>query len=140
MSGNTFPRTARLLTRRAFDEVFRAGHSAGSSFFRVLVKAAPAGTARLGITVPKRALKHAHDRNRVKRLLREAFRQQRAALPAIDLVVIARGAIATADNAALRRDIGKILTRAAALKLPADAGTMGDCVRTDSPSCSDGTR
>jgi ribonuclease P protein component len=126
VSGNTFPRAARLLTKAAFDEVFRAGQSAGSHFFRALIRPSSSITARLGITVPKRVMKHAHDRNRVKRLLREAFRQQRAALPAIDLVVLARGAIATADNTAIRKDIAKILARAAALKPQADTGRIVD--------------
>lgn len=124
MSGNSFPRAARLLTRAAFDEVFRAGQSAGSNFFRVLVRPAPGPDARLGITVPKRVVKHAHDRNRIKRLLRESFRQRRLQLPPIDLVILARGAILTADNVALRKDIDKILSRAAALKLPTDTGKM----------------
>ncbi|MDZ4814408.1 MAG: ribonuclease P protein component [Pseudomonadota bacterium] len=126
MGGNTFPRAARLLTRAAFDEVFRAGQSAGSTFFRALVRASPTAGARLGINVPKRVLKMAHERNRVKRLLREAFRKQREQLPAIDLVLLARGAIGAADNTALRKDIAKIFSRAAALKLQPDAGKMLD--------------
>lgn len=82
--------------------------------------------ARLGITVPKRVVKFAHDRNRIKRLLREAFRLSRAHLPAIHLVILARGAIVSADNHTLRQDITRILSRAAALKLQADAGKMPD--------------
>lgn len=128
MGGNTFPRAAKLLTRAAFDEVFRAGQSAGSHFFRVLVRPSPTPNARLGITVPKRVLKFAHDRNRIKRLLREAFRHRRNEMPAIDLVLLARGAIAGADNNALRKDIDKILSRATALKLQPDAGKMADSV------------
>jgi ribonuclease P protein component len=126
VGGNRFPRAARLLNRAAFDEVFRAGQSAGSNFFRVLVTPAKGDQARLGITVPKRVVKFAHDRNRIKRLLREAFRLSRAQFPAIDLVILARGSIASADNPSLRQDITRILSRAAALKLQADAGKMPD--------------
>ena len=133
MSGNSFPRAARLLTKAAFDEVFRAGQSAGSNFLRVLVTPAQGNDARLGITVPKRVVKFAHDRNRIKRLLRESFRLARAQLPAIHLVILARGAIVCADNEALRRDIGKILARAAALKPAADAVKMPDAPVAASP-------
>lgn len=42
--------------------------------------------ARLGLVVPKKLCKLAVHRNLAKRLVREAFRQQRAGLPACDLV------------------------------------------------------
>jgi len=127
VSGKRFPRDARLLTPKAFDEVFRAGLSAGSKFFRALVTRSPTAQARLGITVPKRVVRAAHDRNRIKRLLRESFRQQRAALPPVDLVILARGPIQQADSAALRQDIEAILRRAVALKPPPATGTMPVC-------------
>jgi ribonuclease P protein component len=40
----------------------------------------PASTARLGVIVPKRLLRLATARNTVKRVFREAFRQQRCGL------------------------------------------------------------
>lgn len=42
--------------------------------------------ARLGLVVPKKLCKLAVRRNLAKRVVREAFRQQRAGLPACDLV------------------------------------------------------
>ena len=44
--------------------------------------------ARLGLVVPKRVLKRAVDRNRVKRQIREAFRLARPTLPPWDIVVV----------------------------------------------------
>jgi len=44
-------------------------------------------SARLGIVVGKKQLRRAIDRNRVKRVLREQFRWQRAGLPVFDIVV-----------------------------------------------------
>jgi ribonuclease P protein component len=44
----------------------------------------------LGITVTKKACPRAVDRNRVKRLVREAYRQHRHLFPARDIVIIAR--------------------------------------------------
>jgi ribonuclease P protein component len=42
--------------------------------------------ARLGLVVPKRLVPLAVSRNAIKRVVREAFRQKREALPARDLV------------------------------------------------------
>ena len=48
-------------------------------------------TARIGLIVSKRALRHAVDRNRAKRVIRETFRLNRADLPAVDIVVQVTG-------------------------------------------------
>ena len=57
------------------------------------------GHARLGLAVGVRAAGNAVNRNRVKRVVREAFRQIHQELPAVDLVVNARPAAGKASNA-----------------------------------------
>ena len=44
-------------------------------------------SARLGLVVGKRVLPEAHERNRVRRVLRETFRRKRSQLQPMDLVV-----------------------------------------------------
>lgn len=44
-------------------------------------------SARLGLVIAKRLIPKAHDRNRIKRVIREVFRCERAKLPHWDLVV-----------------------------------------------------
>jgi ribonuclease P protein component len=46
--------------------------------------------SRLGIIVAKKNVKLAVQRNRIKRLLRESFRNKRDSLPNLDIVVLAK--------------------------------------------------
>jgi ribonuclease P protein component len=62
--------------------------------------------ARLGLVVSKRALPGAVQRNRARRVLRETFRQQRATLPSMDIVVQVTG---DASNRAYRETFEALL-------------------------------
>jgi ribonuclease P protein component len=57
--------------------------------------------ARLGLAISKKQARRAVDRNRLKRLSREAFRVSRDQLKGLDLVIMARRAALTADNRTL---------------------------------------
>ena len=46
--------------------------------------------ARLGLAIPRKYIKTAVARNRIKRLVRESFRQHQHALSGVDLVVTLR--------------------------------------------------
>lgn len=92
VSGDEFPRDVRLNHAREFDRVFRsASVRRRSGALRLSAVANRMQTARLGLVVSKRALRRAHQRNRAKRVLREAFRHLRRDLPAMDIVVQVTG-------------------------------------------------
>ena len=108
MADHTFPRELRLLTPDQFKHVFNEPVRAASPHLTLLAKPNELGHPRLGLTVPKKALKRAVWRNRVKCLVRESFRLNRYSLPAIDIVVIAKAGIGELDNAELTLLVSKL--------------------------------
>ena len=58
--------------------------------------------ARLGLSIAARTVGNAVSRNRMRRLMRESFRQQQQALPAVDIVIGARAAARGASAGELR--------------------------------------
>jgi ribonuclease P protein component len=75
-----FPKTRRLVSNRQFKAVLDHGRRAGNSLLTLYVAENDRGRPRLGISVGKASGK-AVVRNRLKRLLREAFRQSQDLLP-----------------------------------------------------------
>jgi ribonuclease P protein component len=83
------PRAARVRRRREYLAVQERGVRLYSGDVLVLARPAGAARARIGITVSSKVA-NAVGRNRVKRWVREAFREAQASFPAVDLVVVAR--------------------------------------------------
>ena len=77
---NTFSKKERLCSQKAIDELMAQETKFFAHPFMVRWHSLPKDAetpARLLIIVPKRRLRHAVDRNRTKRLIRECYRQQK---------------------------------------------------------------
>lgn len=87
------PSHCRMRLKREFDRTYRDGVRArGAS---ILIVAAPSSHPRgprYGLSVGRKFSRSAVERNRVRRVLREAFRLSRAELPPLDLVLIPQDA------------------------------------------------
>jgi ribonuclease P protein component len=110
----------RLRRHADFQRAYAASRkrqSASMSWFLAPQSAAEPSRAvapRVGLTVGK-ILGKAHDRNRIKRRLREALRRHLDLLPAhSDLILHPRRTVLTLDFAKLEAEIVRILTQARA--------------------------
>lgn len=100
-----FKKTQRLLNKSDYDQVFKVAKKLASPEFIVLFRKNEFGYARLGLALSKKMIAKAHDRNRVKRLIREGFRQM--PLPAVDVIFLARQGVAKQPNVIINTQLGK---------------------------------
>jgi ribonuclease P protein component len=85
--GATLPRGARLLARAQYEAALAGEPARARRHFTLFVRPNGEAHARLGIIASKRVAARAVDRNRAKRLVREAFRKMRHRLGGVDVVV-----------------------------------------------------
>ena len=75
----TLGREQRLKSQKTIDDIFQKRNSVSKYPIRLLWKELTDGStnSQCAFFVPKRHFKHATDRNRIKRLMREAYRTHR---------------------------------------------------------------
>lgn len=92
--------------------MFKKGRRFDGPLFLVVLAPTTAPTSRLGLAVGRR-VGNAVVRNRVKRLLREAFRQSvEAAALQRDIVIVAKPGLAERTFGEIRNELGARLARA----------------------------
>ena len=115
---NSFGRNRRLTDKASFTRVLgsRQRESVGRVALQIVANEGPG--ARLGLSVAKRHVKRAVDRNRVKRMMREAFRTHPIKRLNADLFISIRVRLTSSkrsnERSALRAEIGALLEKAAA--------------------------
>ncbi|MGH8529161.1 MAG: ribonuclease P protein component [Nevskiales bacterium] len=109
MTEARFQKSARLRRRPEFELLLKKGRRQSDPCFTILslAGAADADGPRLGLIVPRKQVALAVERNRIKRIVRESFRQNRGALPQLDMVVMVRSGIAARKNAELRASLAQ---------------------------------
>lgn len=102
-----FRRCHRLSSSADYSRVFKKAQRSRDKMFTVLYRENLEKDARLGLAISKKHCKLASGRNRLKRLVRESFRQHREALTGMDIIVLNQPAAAKTDNKTLRDCLAK---------------------------------
>lgn len=77
MEDFSFPKSSRLTGKKQISQLFTKGKSSLLFPFRTLILPAVDNKSRVLFSVPSRNFKRAVDRNRIKRMMREAYRLNR---------------------------------------------------------------
>jgi len=123
----SFPKSSRLLKGSQFQEVSRKGKEYVGEFLRIRIL--PSRKAKLGLIVSRR-FAHSVERNRFKRLVREAYRLSVATWPPCYLVVLPRSAALEANFAAIRNEIHRLIEHHVTQHLPSAPPVPSDGVNT----------
>lgn len=103
MADHGFPKQVRLLNAADYKAVFsNAEFKVSCRFFLILAIKNNWTHSRLGLVIAKKNVAKAVQRNRVKRIVREFFRQHCEQLSGLDLVVLARKDIDTLQNSQIK--------------------------------------
>lgn len=111
LSENSFSRSLRLLTAKDFKQVFSNPVKIIVPPFTLLAVPNSSEHSRLGLIVAKKNVRLAVDRNRLKRIARDSFRQHRSHLPAIDIVLLARRGSSNLTNEVLFEHLDRLWKR-----------------------------
>lgn len=109
MQSYSFDKSLRLLSSSEFQRVFDAvDWKVSSQHILLLTRKNELNQPRLGLVIAKRHVKLAVQRNRVKRIIRESFRQHQHELNGVDIVVLIRSGIDKQDNAILFKQLNSL--------------------------------
>lgn len=104
----TFGRSKRLLTAGQYRAVFdNATFKVSHRNLLLLARSNDNPESRLGLVIAKKNVRKAVQRNRIKRVARELFRQLPQADPPLDVVFLARRGLDQLDNTALFAALGE---------------------------------
>ena len=108
----TLPKCGRLCQNKSFQAVYRSGKSYANKFLVLYVLPNRSAQRRIGFAAGKR-LGPAVVRNRLKRLLREAYRlHQSEIINGVDLVLVARQPLVKAGLAPVTKAFLELCSKA----------------------------
>ncbi len=98
--------------------MFKRAQRSADKEFTILSRSNQLGWARVGLAVSRKVSPRAVVRNRIKRMVRESFRQHQDQLGGLDLVVIGKPAAAARTRTELTRSLEHHWSRIAKRRRP----------------------
>ena len=114
-------RRFRLTGVGAFETVFRDGRRRDGELLQLIAAPAGAPPGRVGYVVGRKAFPRAVDRNRVRRLLREAVRRARPGIEAFDMILRAKRGCPRQETRRFAAEADRLLAALVAGARSADA-------------------
>ena len=108
MNKLAFPRELRLLTPSHYSRIFNEPARVTNQYFTLLAKPNDLSHPRLGLTIAKKRVKKAVQRNRLKRLARDSFRLTQHQLDNIDIVLMVKNGVDELSNDMLNQQLSKL--------------------------------
>ena len=107
-----FPKADRILKRDVFRRVYEQGRKLQFRYFTGFVLEKPARPTRIGITATRK-MGNSVERNRARRLIREAFRKNKWLVPdRVDIVINVKRSLVEAGYRELEKDFITFLQKA----------------------------
>ena len=105
----SFTKSERLLKATDFQAVFdHVDHKVSRAELLCLCRENSQNNPRLGLIIAKKNIRHAVQRNRVKRIIRESFRLHQHELPAVDLIIMARRNLGELENHQIHQSLENV--------------------------------
>lgn len=98
----------RLRRAAEYRQLYASGRRLGAEPFTAIVRPNQLAVARLGLSIAARTVRRAVQRNWVRRLIRESFRQHCGQLPPLDIVVGVRSGVQAMSGARLREALERL--------------------------------
>ncbi|URJ25108.1 ribonuclease P protein component [Candidatus Blochmannia ocreatus (nom. nud.)] len=112
MNKFSLPKKIKLLTKKQFIFVFQKPTCIKSIGITLFSRSNNLGYPRIGLTISKKYIKLSHERNRIKRHMRETFRTNQHKLSSNDFILVINSKkIIYLKNHALIKELQKLWNR-----------------------------
>ena len=105
------PKEIKIVKKQQFDAVFAYKKRMSTDSILIYYRPSDNHCSRLGIITSKKSARLAHDRNRIRRILKEQFRALYGQIPSCDFVVISKKKAAEAQNHELRECFTRLIQK-----------------------------